>query len=90
MKTLIGISIRYRQSEHARWWQLRVKPDSVIFILLQTFLKRAHSYVTFLKLVELTMHQTSTMQYLDSIVNPTHYAYVECLPFAFVHASDVM
>ena len=26
---------------------------------------------------------------LDSIVSSTHYAYVECLPFAFVRASDV-
>jgi hypothetical protein len=57
---------------------------------MQTYLCRAHSYVTLLKLVELTMHLTLRMQFLDSIVSSTQYAFVECLPFAFVHASDVM
>jgi hypothetical protein len=28
--------------------------------------------------------------FLDSIVSSTNYAYVECFPFAFVHASDAM
>jgi hypothetical protein len=29
-------------------------------------------------------------QFLVSKVSFTHNAYIECLPFAFVHASDVM